>query len=346
MIPILFSEICGQEKAKRLLAKAFTSRRMPHAFLFRGMSGIGKARAAQALAARVNCRSRKESKRRESAEEREGGQNLDPCGECRPCKKYQKGIHPDFQRITPQKGAIKIEQIRRLRENLDYPPYEAEVRVTVLEDVHTMRSEAANALLKTLEEPYAGNILILTAAETQGVLSTIASRCQQITFTALSRRDTEDILIREGISRQEAALLSLLSGGSPGEALLLREYQIVPLWLEVVGFLMNPQNMQKKDGCLIELLELAAKMAELKSELPYLFALLRRWLRDLLLADEEALALYCGEYRELWAGWSSHSIFRRQEALDMAEKQIMHNCNPLLICETLLFALQGIGRQG
>ena len=84
--------------------------------------------------------------------------------------------------ISPEKGVIKIDQIRRLTRELSYPPYESLMRVVVLEDVHTMRREAANSLLKTLEEPPENNLLILTAEASQEILATLTSRCQVVPF--------------------------------------------------------------------------------------------------------------------------------------------------------------------
>ena len=106
--------------------------------------------------------------------------------------------HPDFLVISPDKGVIKIDQIRRLCQELSYPPYESETRVVVLEDVHTMRREAANSLLKTLEEPPDDNLLILTAESSKEILATLISRCQVVPFTPLSISDTTAILIADG----------------------------------------------------------------------------------------------------------------------------------------------------
>ena len=123
--------------------------------------------------------------------------------------------------ISPEKGAIKIEQVRQMCQALSYPPYESDTRVVLLEDVHTMRAEAANSLLKTLEEPPADNLLILTADSSREILPTIASRCQVVPFHAPERDRILSGFWRNILTdriQQTAHLLARLSEGSPGRA--------------------------------------------------------------------------------------------------------------------------------
>ena len=322
MTEILFSSLYGQGKAKGLIGRSLHTGRIPHSFLFRGPEGVGKTQFAQALAATLNCPGRSPD-------------SIDACGSCPSCRKYISDNHPDFQVVLPVRGAIKIDQIRELIKSLEYPPYEAALRVVVLEDVHTMRQEAANALLKTLEEPRQGNVLILTAAASQNLLSTISSRCQSIPFELLSVEDTARVLQKHEFSEDDAMLFAELSCGSPGQALNLKEQELVPLWQEVVTFLLDPSKTRGHD--LLELLDLAEKMGELKLEVVVFFDLLRRSLRDLLLQDENALALYYQGERRLWR---SEAIFAAQKAIDRAEQKAARNCNLRLVCEVLLFELQ------
>ena len=245
--------------------------------------------------------------------------------------------HPDFLVISPEKGVIKIDQIRRLTKELSYPPYESVMRVVVLEDVQTMRREAANSLLKTLEEPPENNLLILTAEASQDILATLTSRCQVVPFTQLTIDDTVAVLVQQGIDREAARLLARLSEGSPGQALLFQKTEMIDLWRKLVSFLSDPAVDRDRD--VGELLSLAEKMAALKEELPSLLGLLRIWLRDLLLGDvHDSVVEQDGT--TLVKNWNSNELFAKLQAIDRAEKELSRNCNRNLVCEVVLFKLQ------
>ncbi|MFH2121942.1 MAG: DNA polymerase III subunit delta' [Pseudomonadota bacterium] len=326
-----FSRLVGQEKARSLLGRALESVKLAHAYLFRGPDGVGKQLFARSLAAAVNCRQR---------------QGMDACGHCSSCRKYSSENHPDFLVISPEKGTIKIDRIREMIQTLSYPPYESCVRVVLLEDIHTMRAEAANSLLKTLEEPPDNNLLILTAAAARDVLTTISSRCQVIPFFSLGQEETVQVLLREkpDLDPATARLLARLSEGCPGQALLLYRSEMVLLWREVVALVSDPDNDGNRDVGL--LLQAAEKMAALKEDLLPLFGLLRIWLRDLLVADslgQEGNGLVAmGEAPRgiHWKHWNSRHLFDKLQAVDRAERELARNCNRILVCEVLLFQLQ------
>lgn len=323
--PLSCLSLLGQEKAKKLLTRTLQKKRLPHSFLFSGPTGVGKTLFARGLAAAINCR------------ETEDKKPLYACGRCFSCRKIAHGNHPDFQVIAPQKGAIKIAQVRQLIQELEYPPYEAVTRVVVLEEVDAMGREAANALLKTLEEPLPGNLLILTADSSQKLLATLASRCQTIPFAPLSLADTVDILMNEGVDAEEARLLARLTSGSPGQALRFRLDGVVPLWQEILASLMKKEVSLEEE--IFSVLSFAERMAALGEDLPALFGLFRHWLRDLLLDDQPSLASYCGDFP---AGssknWSSAELSAKLRALDRAEEELGRNCQRALVCEVLLFA--------
>ena len=321
MLPLCYSQLTGQEKAKRLLGKTLTSDRLPHGFLFKGPDGVGKCLYGRGLAAAINCKD---------------DTCVGACGRCSSCRKFYSGNHPDFSIIRPDKGAIKIDQIRQLVKSISYPPYESSMRIVVLEDVHTMRREAANSLLKTLEEPPVGNLLILTADSSREVLATLTSRCQVIPFMPLDTEQTCTILKEREIEEKEARLLARLSEGSPGVALMLHKTEMVPMWGEVVGFLSDPAIHVNRD--VGQLLCLAEKMATLKEMLPIFLGLLRMWMRDLLLNETEILALL--GLNSSVKTWSSKELYKKLQAIDRAEQELARNCNKNLVCEVLLFKLQ------
>ncbi len=317
-----FTQLFGQDKAKRMLSRSLAAGRVPHAYIFKGPEGVGKRLFARGVAAAVNCRDK---------------ERIGACGVCSSCKKFRSMNHPDFQVVSPEKGVIKIDQIRRLTKELSYPPYESTMRVVVLEDVQTMRREAANSLLKTLEEPPENNLLILTAEASQEILATLTSRCQVVPFAQLSVDDTVTILVQQGVEREAARLLARLSEGSPGKALLLHKTEMIGLWRKLVSFLSDKAIDADRD--VGELLHLAENMASLKEELPSLLGLLKIWLRDLLLGGTEN-GVEAGNGMVSGKIWNSSELFVKLQAIDRAERELARNCNRNLVCEVLLFTLQ------
>lgn len=335
-----FSRLVGQEKARTLLGRALASEQLAHAYLFRGPDGVGKQLFARSLAAAVNCQ------QRQGPESSLRSAYLDACGSCSSCRKYSSGNHPDFLVISPEKGTIKIDRIREMVQSLSYPPYESRVRVVLLEDIHTMRSEAANSLLKTLEEPPENNLLILTAAASRDVLTTISSRCQVIPFFSLGQEETVQVLLGEKseMDPETAGLLARLSEGCPGQALLFYRSEMVALWREVVALVSDPGKDGSRDVGL--LLQAAENMAALKEDLLPLFGLLRIWLRDMLVAGSLGQAVHEqvaggeGQRENKQKRWNSRQLFDKLHAVDRAEKELGRNCNRTLVCEVLLFQLQ------
>ena len=315
------SGLYGHDKAKRLLNRSRAAGRIPHAFLFRGPDGVGKKLFAKGLAAALNCRDRR---------------GAEACGVCPSCRKFKSMNHPDFLVISPEKGVIKIDRIRQLGQELTYPPYESKIRVVVREDVQAMRREAANSLLKTLEEPPDNNVLILTAESSKEVLATIVSRCQVVPFAGLSTADTSAILIARGVAPDAAPLLARLAEGSPGRALLLQHTEMVALWKEVVGVLTDPAVDPDRDVGII--LRLAEAVAGLKEDLPAFFGLLRIWVRDQLFGEDSVHLGLPDVHRR--KSWNSAQLFAKLQAISRAESELARNCNKSLVCEVLLFSLQ------
>ncbi|MDY6972929.1 MAG: DNA polymerase III subunit delta' [Thermodesulfobacteriota bacterium] len=199
-----FSRILGQERAKRFLKEAMARERIPHAYLFTGIPGIGKTSMAIAMAMALNCRK---------------PINAEGCGDCVHCRQMLGGNFPDFVSIKPEGPNIKIQQIRDLSRALSFAPVSGKYRVCIIYQAQTITIEAANSLLKTLEEPPSGNILILNAPEPLALLPTIVSRCQRVPFQPLPVQDIMDWLVKEkGLNEEEAKVLARISAGSLGRA--------------------------------------------------------------------------------------------------------------------------------
>ncbi len=197
--------VIGHEWAIEHLDRALRHNRMRHAYLITGPGHIGKTTLARAFASALVCT----------------GDHA-PCGECRACRLIAHGSHPDLTIIdSGEKGSVlKIEQVRELQQVLSLRPYEARYRVAILRRFHEANPAAANALLKTLEEPARDVVLILTADSTDALLPTILSRCQPIQLRPLPLQTVHEALVTKyGAAPEQADKLARLSGGRIGWAI-------------------------------------------------------------------------------------------------------------------------------
>ena len=193
-----FSDILGHARQVRILKSMLAGGKVPHAFLFAGISGIGKRMVAMGLVKALNCES--------------GG--ADYCGECLQCRKIEKLLHPDvlLVGVRPDKRDIIIEQIRDLQQEIIFKPLEGRKKAVIIDQAEKMNAPAANCLLKTLEEPPEDTVIILLAQAVSDMLPTVLSRCHQVRFSPLTDADLGALLAREGIA--DAGLLVPLAQGS------------------------------------------------------------------------------------------------------------------------------------
>ena len=202
-----FRDIYGQEHAIGLLNQAVHRDRMPHAWLFTGQANIGKYKTAVALAQKLNCRKGEK----------------DACGECDYCLQIVEQNFLDYQVLIPDGKFIKIDQIRKALNWLHLHPDQAKKRVMIIDGAQHLGREAANAFLKTLEEPAPHTLLILIAESSQQLPETIVSRCQQIRFRPLSEEISERILRQTtDLTTERIQLLSAFSMGSVNRNLAVR----------------------------------------------------------------------------------------------------------------------------
>ncbi len=233
-------DVIGQERAVSLLKRAVESGRLSHAYLFVGPEHVGRATTARAFAQALNCEQRAKPRTEAggmiegAADFQSAGTEDTPCGECRPCRTIAEDKHPDIEWVgvggicdesdhrdhsADNSRDIRICQIRRLERVISRTTVDARCRVVIVDPADAMTVEAANAFLKTLEEPAPNTILVLLSAREERLRETVRSRCRRIVFYGVPRDDIERALQeRWGAGAEQAGHLARLSQGRLGWA--------------------------------------------------------------------------------------------------------------------------------
>lgn len=345
------TELIGHEQIRAALDRAVADGRVRHAYLFHGPPSVGKSTLARWLALRLNCR--------------EPGA---PCGACRTCRLILKGAHPDVRSLQPpsdrdltlglllesrdetrrtSKAAsriISVDDVRSLQRDAALAPNEATWKVYLVIGAESMPAEAANCLLKTLEEPPEHVVLILTAADTYDLLPTILSRCQTIRLPSVPIATIETALRERNLaSVAQAPLFARLSGGRPGWA------------LRAVG---EPAVLEARDRAIENLsvasrpsyrerLALAEQLANGYSRDPQTIldaiALWQLWWWDVYLLQGECADLITNVDQREWLSDAARAVSPGRlrahlDNLSLASQRLLQNVNPRLALEALLVA--------
>ena len=338
---MFFSQIIGQEKAKRFLENVMRRKRVPHAYLFTGILGIGKTSAAKAFTMRLNCHA---------------PSGLDGCGVCPSCRKMLNGNFPDFISMEPDGQKIKIEQIRELNRSLGYAPFSGGYRVCVIHRAEAMTGEAANSFLKTLEEPPAGNIFVLNATDPRDLLPTIVSRCQRVSFMPLKAREITEQLNKEtDLDGSSVSILARAADGSLGRALKMGESNYLErrqTWLKRLFELYGCSGAEAMNMAVESAKENRAGLDQPGNKKVGLFDMLSVWAtcyRDLLLVRTGApksLLInedFLGQLQETASRLSLQNLIESFQMVDRAVRDLYRMRNPTLVMENTLLNLQKMG---
>lgn len=207
--PQFFSEIIGQEHVVKTLTNAISLGMISHAYLFSGPRGSGKTTIARLFAKALNCENK--------------GNDFEPCNKCSSCVEITQGRAIDLVEIdaASHRG---VDEIRELREGIRFVPTKSKYRIFIIDESHQLTREAANALLKTLEEPPGHAIFILATTEFHKMIPTILSRCQRFDFRMLTLNEIikrlEIVAKKEDVKIEKEALrlIAINSGGSLRDA--------------------------------------------------------------------------------------------------------------------------------
>src|SRR6185312_2880600 len=207
-----FADITGHEQPISLLQASLCNGRLAHAYLFYGETRVGKLMTAVRLAQALNC------------EQSSQTETYDSCGRCRSCLQIAARTYPDYFVIEPDSKAampqIKIEQVREIEQQFVYRPLVGERKICLIDDADRLTIGAANALLKTLEEPPGHSLFILVTSRLHALPITIRSRCQALRFTTPARTQVEAALIlKRELPPSYARFFAVFADGRIGEAL-------------------------------------------------------------------------------------------------------------------------------
>jgi DNA polymerase III subunit delta' len=328
-----FRDCIGHHTSIELLQSAVTHERLAHAYLFHGEDAIGKRLTAIRLAQALSCEHPPETDR------------LDSCGACRSCRQIEARTHPDFFIIEPDPEQttqqIKIEQVREIEHQIMYRPLVGERKVCVIDNADRMTIGAANALLKTLEEPPAHSLFLLISSRPAALPATIRSRCQALRFTTPARTQVEAALIlKRELPPADARFLAIISEGRIGEALTADVKDTHARRQELVE-LVRPQSLQSI-GSVLSSAEAIAKGDRAQDMLAWL----ARWIRDLVLiqvgGDRDQL-LYLDDLATLEAyaqQANTDSLLDLLCEIEMTEQRATRNLNLHMALEMILLRLR------
>lgn len=315
-----FGEIYGQEKPIAILKGVLAKERIAHAYLFYGMEGIGKRTTAAVFARALHCQ----------AED-------PPCDACPSCRKAERRNHPDIVTVAEEGPLIKIGAVKELLEQMKFRPREGPLRAFIMPEADRMNPPAANALLKTLEEPSAGNILLLTTSRPHALPMTILSRCQHLRFSPLTRAEVASFLReKRGVAPEAAAILAASSGGSIGRALEMNREDFLALRNTILDYLASDDPDHP-----LNRLAFADRFGTEREDILERLLILKTCYRDALLygqTKETGRLIFsdrCEAIRAVSERLSGRDLLRNIAAIDAAADAIERNVNKALTLENM-----------
>jgi DNA polymerase-3 subunit delta' len=316
-------DIPSQPAAKAMLAHALRTGKVAHAYLFAGPPGTGRRAMALAFVQALFC-------------ERGGD---DACGECLACRKVQNSNHPDLRVIAPEGASLKLGQILELQRGMSYRGMESSRKAAILERAETMTPEAANSLLKFLEEPPPGLVAILLAPGPKALPSTVLSRLQVVPFSPADPAELEEALVAEGHPRTLARLAAHLAPGLEGCRELLADKGFAELRNLVIQ--LGEESVSRLPDALLTAHR--AFRSDLAGRVDVLLGMIALWYRDIVYAgmgrgDRMVFADRAERLGELARRRGAGEWIRAAEQALAAVRRIRANVSPQLALEQFLIS--------
>lgn len=322
-----WTQFSQQPRASELLHHSLLNHRLAHAYLFAGPKGAGKKQMALHLAKSLFCPEKE----------------ADACGACLTCRRIESGNHPDVLYVTPDGASIKIDQIRALQKEMAMRAVESRYKVYIIEHIDKMTAQAANSLLKFLEEPPVGVLALLLTEHSHAILPTILSRCQIVPFSPLSAEAIAQKLSDAGVLPGIAKVASHITTNVE-EALILSQSESFAQLRNLVIQLVH-ECRQRNSSPLFSIHDMLHKSDKIKEELPLFLDLLILWLRDILYVQVGRHAhLINSDQQDVLQGqalaWTKAELLRGIDLVMETKYRIERNANAQLALERLVLQLQ------
>lgn len=320
-----FNNILGQEAAKQLLQNALRQKSVSHAYLFSGPAGAGQQETAVAFAKSLFCTNSPDN----------------ACGECLECRKVEHGNHPDLTLIEPDGASIKIDQIRELQRIFSYRSETGNPKVYIINHADKMTVQAANSLLKFLEEPPVPAVAILIAENGQALLPTIQSRSQTVPFRALDPAMMERVLVEEGYPPVLVRCAVHLASGLDGCRKILNENWFAEI--RNVMLQLGKESLSRTGTAIITAGQQVFKSG-LSEHLDMLFSLFHLWFKDMIHVQygRQDSLVFIDQAEFISGHASARSTSQWVSCMDLAaecQKKLRYNVNGQLCLEQLLLGM-------
>lgn len=324
-------EVVGNKNIVNFLQKNIENQNLAHAYLFAGPDKIGRKIVAENFIKSLLCLDNSSK----------------PCSKCNNCKQIERGIHPDIFYLTKfdDKKNISIEQVRKLQGKLSLGSFANSYKVAIIDGADLLSIEAANSLLKILEEPTKKTILILIAQRIDFLPETILSRCQVFKFLPVAEKEIFDYLISKGADRQQAENFTHLSFGCPGLAIdLFNDKELFEEYNEKVEefFLLSNGEISKKFEIINDLANTKIDRSVLIKNLDLSLSIWGIAIRDMLYIKNELVGFignlkFQNKLQQLSQKYSKKELVNLLRDLYKLRNLLEKNVNPRLVLEN--FAL-------
>lgn len=323
--PLINEQLPWHSTCREQLYAYIDNERIPHALILSGREGVGKLLLAEQLSRLLLC---------------DNPAGHQACGLCHACKLIKAGTHPDFIAINPEEEgkAISVDRVRSLEQTLTLKPHYAKYRVVLIYPAHKLNRNAANALLKTLEEPGDNNIFLLVTEQLESLPATIRSRCQKIQVPTPEENEST-IWLKERLPSKDVARLIKISAGSPLNALTLSEGEVEKdyallesLWAGLVAGKIDPVSAVSKTE---------------KINLQNILEWTTRWVMELIQAQFQAnqQAEANKVLKDLEDGLDLKRLFDLLEQLFQAKRMLGSSVNKQLMLEAIFISWSNIKLQ-